>query len=91
MKVLRRRILKENVQFLTEVIDKMAKNGVIREDVIEEVYWTLKKLLKDSCEGELIEAFEEIVMIRSKLGKDVEPERHLEKAKVSLSKFLEGG
>lgn len=44
--LMRRRKEKETISFLIEVLDKMAKNGVIRDDIIEETYWTLKKLLR---------------------------------------------
>ncbi|MFA4647114.1 hypothetical protein P8X24_07675 [Pyrococcus kukulkanii] len=86
----RRREELENVQFLYEVLDKMAKNGVLREDVIEEVYWTLKKLLKGKCNDDILEAFEEIVALRATLSMEKNPEKHLITAKEMLAKYLEG-
>ncbi|ASJ16683.1 hypothetical protein A3L04_06160 [Thermococcus chitonophagus] len=80
----------ENIQFLYEVLDKMAKNGVLREDVIEEVYWTLKKLLKGKYDAEILEAFEEVVTLRAKLSMEKNPEKHLMVAKEMLAKYLEG-
>ncbi|CUX77392.1 hypothetical protein CHITON_0613 [Thermococcus chitonophagus] len=68
----------------------MAKNGVLREDVIEEVYWTLKKLLKGKYDAEILEAFEEVVTLRAKLSMEKNPEKHLMVAKEMLAKYLEG-
>jgi len=88
---MRRRKEKETISFLIEVLDKMAKNGVIRDDIIEETYWTLKKLLKDRVDESVLQAFEDIVILRTKaINESINAERYLESAKNSLLKVLEG-
>lgn len=67
----------------------MAKNGMIRDDVVEETYWTLKKLLRNKIDENILEAFENIVALRVKLEKDISPEKYLEEAKELLIKARE--
>ncbi|WP_048147004.1 hypothetical protein [Pyrococcus abyssi] len=87
---LTRRREKETISFLAEVLDKMARNGVIREDIIEEAYWTLKKMLRNKVDEDILQAFEDLVMLKAKMEKGLSPERYLENAKSSLMKALEG-
>ncbi|AAL80669.1 hypothetical protein PFDSM3638_02735 [Pyrococcus furiosus DSM 3638] len=89
--ILRRKLLQDRIFILDRILEGLSKK-TLREESIDEAYLMLKRILKETTDQRLLEAFESIVTVRATLKNinEEEANKHIENAREMIKRYLEG-